>query len=302
MELVHAQQLLAQAHIAVHGVQIVVDGLDQVVVDLGVHLGLGQSGVESGGIAPGVGKELQLLHLGAQDGGAGVAELAVHAVEGLEGGLTQGPVGGLEQSDIVAVGDGVGLALAVGGVGVGHVGVVEEGEDVVGGLTHPLGGGQQSLAVGGEGVVLPAADALEHQPVVGQSRLLFIEGLQGGVLNGQQLGGLEGEGLAQLHQEVLGLGAHLLIHGIAGVLVALAEGVGDHPVALEVDLVLKAEEGQQGSGALAQTATVCGQITDQAADVLAGLTPGLIAGVQVGDGPGVGRVHLTAGGKGMCHS
>ena len=200
------------------------------------------------------------------------------------------------------MGDRVGLALAVHRVGVGHVGVVEQGEDVVGGLAHPLGGGQQGLALGGEGVVLLAADALEHEPVVGQGGLLGVEGLQGGVVNGQQLGGLEGEGLAQLHQKVLALGAHLLVDGVAGVLVALAEGVGDDPVALEIDLVLELEEGQKGGGALRQTALISGQAAHQAAEAVVGLTPGLVAGVQVGDGPGVGRVHLTAGGKGMCHS
>ena len=170
------------------------------------------------------------------------------------------------------------------------------------GLAHPLGGGQQGLAVRGEGVVLPAADPAEHEPVVGQGGLLGVEGLQRGVLNGQQLGGLEGEGLAQLHQEVLGLGAHLLVHGVAGVLVALAEGVGDDPVALELNLVLEPEEGQQGGGALGQTAPVLRQAAHQAPDAVIGLPPGLVAGVQVGDGPGIRRVHLTAGGKGMCHS
>lgn len=75
MELVHPQQLPAQPGILVHGGVIPVDGVDQVGVHLHRHLGGIQSGGQGVGILPGIRKELQLLGLGVQGGGAGVAEL-----------------------------------------------------------------------------------------------------------------------------------------------------------------------------------------------------------------------------------
>ena len=201
------------------------DGLNEVMVNLDGSLRLVERGMKRRRIAAGVGEKLQLLHLRAEDGGGAVAELAVHAVQRAERGLAQRAVGRHQQRDIGAVRDGVALSLAVDGVGEGHIGVVEKREDLLGRLAELSGGGEQRLALARKRVLLPAAHARQGEAVMLQPLLLAEEGLVRLVVDGEQLRGEEGGRLLEVDEVVLRLRAHLLIDGIARVLVRAAEGV-----------------------------------------------------------------------------
>ena len=201
------------------------DGLNEVMIDLDGSLRLVERGMKRRRIAAGVGEKLQLLHLRAEDGGGAVAELAVHAVQRAERGLAQRAVGRHEERNIGAVRDRMAFFLAVDGVGVRHIGVVEKGEDVLGSLAELSGGGEQRLALAGEGMILFAAHARQGKTVMLQPLLLAEEGLVRLVVDGEQLRGEEGGRLLEVDEVVLRLRAHLLIDGIARVLVRAAEGV-----------------------------------------------------------------------------
>src|SRR5699024_908443 len=85
VELIHPQQLLAQADIAVELVQVGVHRVDEVAVHLGGHTGAGHGGGHGSVILPGGGEELQLLDLGGEHRGGGVADGAVGLVVGAAG-------------------------------------------------------------------------------------------------------------------------------------------------------------------------------------------------------------------------
>ena len=89
VELVHPQQLLAQTDIAVHFVHVLVD---EVVVHLGGHPGAGHGGGQGAVVLPGGGEELQLLDLGGEHRGGGVADGAVGLIIGFKGVFPQRPV------------------------------------------------------------------------------------------------------------------------------------------------------------------------------------------------------------------
>lgn len=117
MQLVHAQQLLAQGNVAVHLVQVVVNGLDEVHVHRHGDLGGVQGGLDGTVVMAGVGKEAQLLELTVQGGSNGVLILAQLLVIGLEGPAAQLPVGAGQQGHKGGVRQGMDAALAVGDVG-----------------------------------------------------------------------------------------------------------------------------------------------------------------------------------------
>ena len=66
MQVIHAEQLLAQAHIFVHGRQVFAHSGDQIVIDFYRDFGLVKGGMQCRGIFPGIRKKLQLLHLTGQ--------------------------------------------------------------------------------------------------------------------------------------------------------------------------------------------------------------------------------------------
>ena len=301
VQFVHTQQPLAQFDIAVHGGQVLVHGFDQVVVDLHRDFGLGQGGMQRRRILPGFGKELQLLHLGAQHGGTGVFQLAIPCIQGVEGGFPQGAVGGFHQGAVAAVGQRVGVALAVHRIRKGQVGIVHQGKDVARGLAHAAGSRQQFFLRSGEGVVLFAADAVHRQPVMLQPGLRFIKGSKTLLGDGQQFRGFKGQCLPPGHNEVIRPGAHLLVGRLTGVLVGLAVGVGNQPVPLFRHLVLQLQECQQGGGAVVQVTRIPGQLLQNALQAFIVRLPGIVVGVQVGDLPGIGRVHLAAFPDILCH-
>ena len=158
MQLVHAQQLLAQADVAVELVQIGVHGVHQVVIDLGRHPGVADGGGQGGVVLPGGGEELALLHLGAEHRRSGVLEAAAGVVILLIGGAAQLPVLAHLVGDEGGVGQGQEIAVPIHRVGEGEIGVGELGVDVVRGLGHLPGGGQQLLLRVRQGVLLLVLD------------------------------------------------------------------------------------------------------------------------------------------------
>ena len=301
VELVRTEETLAQADIAVHSRQVSVHGVDEVVVDLHRHLGFVERGVQGGFIVTGVRKELQLLHLRAQHRGGGVAELAVCAVERAERRLAQRAVLRLHVGDVGAVRERVRLALAVHRVREREIGVVEHGEDVVRRLGKLAGGGEQRFALRGKRVGLLAALARDDQAVMLERGLLAEEGVDRFIRDGEQLRRLEGEGLAHVHQEILRLGAHGLVIGVAGVLVRAAERIVDEFVAGRVDGVDRAQEAEQAGGAFAKASFVGSGVRHKAAHRLQLFIPRLVGGVHIGDGPSELRIDLAAGRNGFCH-
>ena len=96
VQLVYAEQLLAKADIAVHLVEILVDGLNELMIDAGRDLGLIERCLEGGGVVARVGEELELLDVCLQRCGAGVAEALIGFIVCLERILAQDAVGGFQ--------------------------------------------------------------------------------------------------------------------------------------------------------------------------------------------------------------
>ena len=286
MQLVHAQQLLAQGHVAVHLVQVVVNGLDEVHVHRHGDLGGVQGGLDGAVIVAGVGKEAQLLELAVQGGGDGVLVLAQLLVIGLEGPAAQLPVGAGQQGDEGGVRQGMDVALAVGDIGEDLVGVAENAGDVLGGVGHFTGGGQQTLLGRGENVVLAAADLVQAAAIRLQLRLLGVEPVQRLIGNGHDLRRCEGGGAGDGHIYVHGLAADILIEAVAGILVALAAGVAHEHAEPQLDLVLQPEPGQQILGTAGQSALKGGNFGGEFLHGLVFRHPRLIAFKHILQVPG----------------
>ena len=163
------------------------------------------------------------------------------------------------------------------------------------------GGGEQRFALRGKRVGLLAALARDDQAVMLERGLLAEEGVDRLIRDGEQLRRLEGEGLAHVHQEILRLGAHGLVIGVAGVLVRAAERIVDKLVAGRVDGIDGAQEAEQIGGAFAETPFIGSGVRHKAAHRLQLFIPRLVGGVHIGNGPGELRIDLTAGRNGFCH-
>ena len=130
MQLVHAQQLLAQRHITVHFVQVPVHGFNQVGVDLGFHLVGIQRSLQCAVIVPCRGKELQLLKLCVQRCGNGVFHLAEACVIGLKGISAKRAVGAFQQRHKRARCERVHLTLPVAHLGEAQICISQHAADV----------------------------------------------------------------------------------------------------------------------------------------------------------------------------
>ena len=225
MQLLHPQQLLAQAGVPVQLGQILPHCVDQAVIDALRHLRPIQGSGQGGGIVPCLGEEPQLFGLGGQGGGQGVLVALVDPVQGLERGFAQGAIGAVHHGDIGTVGHMVRRPLGVNGVRKGQVSVIEHGEDIVGIVRQLPSHGQQPFLRRREDVGTAAADLIQVTAIALQRRNILIKLFQLLVRDGQDLIGLKGGGGVELGHEVGQLGAHLLGLGGTGVLVRPPEGV-----------------------------------------------------------------------------
>ena len=197
MHLVHAQHLLAVAEVAVEQGQTLIDGAEQVLVHLHVHVLGGQSLIQAGLILARLGQEDILVHVAGVGGGDGIDEADVSLVIGLEDLLTDSDIGVMEQDTVHTVGDGDVLAVHLHR-GEGEVGVIQHTEYLLVAAEDAGALGQKRFHFLGEDVGLVLDDALDGVVVVAQAGI-GGEGLEG--LHGKsgQLGGDEGGGARELH-------------------------------------------------------------------------------------------------------
>ena len=92
MQFFNAQQLLAQADIAVHTGKLLVNRFDQVVVNRHRHIGAVQRGFQRGAVFSGIGEEFQLLILAVQNGRRRIFEGSKAVIEVIVGAFPQGAV------------------------------------------------------------------------------------------------------------------------------------------------------------------------------------------------------------------
>ena len=295
VQFIQTHQPFPHGHVTVEGGQILMDSLDEVVVDGSGHIGAVQSSIQGAGVLSGVSIELQLLALAIEHGGGSVAEAVDGGEHLLISILTQGPVGILQQIDQAALGQGVGLALAVHGIREGQVGVAECAESGLGRAGHLGGGGQQALLGSREGVLLHPAHIGQVTAVTLQAGALGVEFIQSLVGDGHDFRGLKAGGGTQRSQE----GAETALHGagggITGVLVGFASTVGSQQLGLAIDRFHLLEIFQQSLGILTQSALVRCQLLGIAGQGVQLTAPGLIVGKQILNGPGLLNGDLGTG-------
>ena len=139
-----------------------------------------------------------------------------------------------------------------------------------------------------------AADVEDVAAVALQAGLLLIEALHGLLGNRHDLRGLKGGGGGKAHVGGHCHAVHLLIFGDPGVLVVAAGGVVVDVAQQDAGLLALLGEGQQLCRALAQLARKAGQLCGEGLQLFQVFLPGLVAGIEVFDGPAVGLGELAA--------
>ena len=194
MQLVYPQQFLAQADVPVHFVQILVDGLNEVQVHGGRHIGIVQGTFKGSVIAPGFGKKFQLLVLGVQDGGGSISESRKAVVEVFISAPAQAAVRTFFQADKGALAQRVLVPVGIHRVGEFHVRVGKGTVDGVRGLGHLPCRGQQFFLSGGKGMGLAAAEVGQVPAVAFQFGAGPVEAVHGLIGNRHDLRGIEAGG------------------------------------------------------------------------------------------------------------
>ena len=105
-------------------VHIVMDGGDEVVIDLHRYLIARKGGVEGAFIAAGSGIEAILGDLCAEASGKRATEGAIGVIQRLKRALSQHSVLRLHAGDVASLGQIMLLALAIDGRGELHIGVI----------------------------------------------------------------------------------------------------------------------------------------------------------------------------------
>ena len=252
VQLVHTQQLFAQRHIAVHLVQVSVHRLNQVGVDLRLHLVGVERGLQRAAVVPRVCKELQLPELRVQRRGDGVFHLSEAGVIGLKGIFAQDAVGALQQRHKRAGRQRVRAALAVRYVGEAQIRIPQHAADVIRRARHLSRGGQQGLFRCREHMRLQPPHGVDWPAVGLQCLFLGKEPVHRLVRDGDDLRRGKGGCARNGHIHAHGLAAHVEIKAVGGVLVQLLRGVADQLGQAHRQLVAHAVIPQQRLRALAQ--------------------------------------------------
>ena len=271
--------------------------VDQVVIDLRVHLSAVERGGERRGVFACVREEQQLLHLRGQDRRRRVAELAVNRIERIERGLAQGAVIGLHKRNIRAVRDGVLVPVLVHRIRELEVCIIQHGEHIVGRGGYLARSREQSLFLVRQHMLLTAAHAVDVPAVQLELRHSLIEAFQCIIRNCKQLGRLERRGGLQLDCKPRHLADHFLIGRNAGILVALALCIVHQRVKRKADLIIQPQIVQQRFGALAQPAAKCADPGNKLFGRSKRRTPIVVGCEQILNRPFVLCGHIRAGGN-----
>ena len=258
VQFVHAEQLLSQCNIAVHGRKRAVHRVNQVAVNLGRHFIAVKGGIQRRGVLADIREEQQLLELRGQRCRRGVAELVVNRVQRIERGLAEHAVVGLHERDERAVRDGVFIAILVHCVREFEVGIVEHGVNVIRAGGHFACSGEDCLLLVGQHMLSAAANAVDIQAVQLQLGCFGVQTVHVLIADGEQLRGLKRGGRLNFDREARHLADHLLIGSDAGVLIAAALRVVYERVKCKADFIIQTEKRQQNSAAFGQSAAECG--------------------------------------------
>ena len=294
MQLIQAHDLLAQVHIPVHLVHVLVDGLDEVVVHRLRHLHGAQGALEGAVVLPGPGEEEALADLGVEHGGQGIAGAVIDAVEGVEGILPEGAVTALHEGDVGTIGQGMAAALLVRHGGELHVRVVIGVENIAGAAAHLAGGSQQVFLRRRKGVILVQPGLVQIAAEFLQLRLGGVKAVQGFLGNGHQLRALKGTGAAELDNKAEAAALHGLVGGVGGILIVFNKCVDKQLLHLAVDLLHTAEVAVQGVGRLPQLALIGGDLLRQRLGSLQGRAPRLVVSIEIRCVPAEPGIHLAA--------
>ena len=252
MQLVNAQQLLAELHILVHVVHVLVDCLNKLLVNLHRNLVAVERCLERAVVLPRPGTERQALHLGSQNRRRGIPEVLIYSVQALKRRFAQLPVVGVHERNVASVSYLVLVPVLVGGVREFQVGVVEHREDIVRGACHFAGQRHDTLLRLGENMRAFAAHSVNAQAVKLHFRLLPEETLHGVVIYREYLGGHERCGAGNANKQHFQTADHVLVLRVPGILVVPALGVVNKTLQQDGHIVVRPEVFQQLCGIRAQ--------------------------------------------------
>ena len=125
VQLVNAEQLLAQLHVLIHVIHVFVNRLDKLLVYLNRYLVAAERCLEGAFVSSRPCVERQALDLGSKHRCGGILEVLVNAVKALERGFSQRAVVGMHERDIAAVSYLVLVSVLIDCVRELHIGVVK---------------------------------------------------------------------------------------------------------------------------------------------------------------------------------
>ena len=285
MQLVQTHQPLAQAHVAVHFVKIVMDSFDQIGIDTDRNLGRVEGGLLRRGVIASLREELQLLDLCAEHGGEGVFIVLIDAVIGVVGVLAEGTVRRFQAGHIGALRDLMGVPLSVQRVREFHVGVGEQGEHAVRRARHLARGSQQLFFLFGENMRAFAPNDIKMAAIKFELRHVLVELLHRLIGDGQQLRHLEARLLAELNAGLRELADQVLEFRDAGILIGAAVGIVAEGIIEHRDLLVQVHVGEQILRGSVEFSGVGGQFLAQGLQFLQILLPQGGRSIEVFDGP-----------------
>ena len=146
-----------------------------------------------------------------------------------------------------------------------------------------------------------AADLVQAAAVLLQRGLRDVEEVERVLVDGHDLGRGEGGGAGHGHGDRHGLAHHVLIDGLALVLVGLAVRVADELLEAQAQLVRAAQPAQQVLSAAPERAAEGGQARRHLLHGLILGGPGLVAFKDIREVPGEFLGHLAAFAFGIDH-
>ena len=286
MELLYAEHFLTESDVAVHFIEVSVNGFDEVGVNLGWHLGSVERGGKSARIFAGFRKEAKLFELRVKGRGNGVLELAEAVIIGFKNLFSELLVRAFKKRNERTAGKRIGIALFVGDARELEVGVFKGAGNGLGRFGHFAGGGKNSFALGRENVFGAAADAVNAAAIGLELRLLLIEPVEGFLGDSHNFGGSVSAGTGDSDDNAHCFAAKILIGAVGGVLVAFAAGVAVEHLKADVELVVLFKELKKVRGAFAELAAESGNLFGELFERLVFGEPGFVAFKYVLEVPG----------------
>ena len=260
MKLVNAEHLFAKRNVAIHFIEVVMNGFDKVGINLGGNFGVVKGGFKGVVVFSCFCKEVALFEFAIKGHCDGVFKIAEMVIIGFKGIFAKLAVCAFFKKNESAVGKNVAVALAVGYFREFKLGVAKGASDFVGIIGHFACGSKKSLFLFCKDVCGFSSDTVNIAAVSFKLGAFLIKSVEGLFGDSHDFRGCKSACGRNCNDNAHCFSAEILIGCVAHILVAMAACISVELMDTNGDFVVELPEIEKGLCGFAELALINGNL------------------------------------------